>query len=101
MPEDKCGEEPCAWVGLETAQTAAPEDIREFCRVHAAYCKVPRFFKFVDRFPMTVTGKVQKYLMREEMNNKADSGRGEDGVRQGSADRSHWSTCRIAVAQAS
>jgi fatty-acyl-CoA synthase len=67
VPDAKYGEELCAWVRLKPDQTATPEDIREFCKGQIAHYKIPRYVKFVDAFPMTVTGKIQKYLMREQM----------------------------------
>ena len=51
--------------GRATARAA--EDIREFCQGQIAHYKIPRYVKFVDSFPMTVTGKIQKFLMREQM----------------------------------
>ena len=53
--------------GLERVKTATEEDVRTFCRDKIAHFKIPRFVKFVDAFPMTVTGKVQKFIMREKM----------------------------------
>jgi acyl-CoA synthetase (AMP-forming)/AMP-acid ligase II len=67
VPDVKYGEELCAWVRLKSGQAATPEEIREFCKGQIAHYKIPRYVKFVDGFPMTVTGKIQKYLMREEM----------------------------------
>jgi fatty-acyl-CoA synthase len=67
VPDAKYGEELCAWIRLKPGQSAAPEDIRGFCQGQIAHYKIPRYVKFVDAFPMTVTGKVQKYLMREQM----------------------------------
>jgi fatty-acyl-CoA synthase len=67
VPDAKYGEELCAWVRLKPDQTATPEEIREFCKGQIAHYKIPRYVKFVDAFPMTVTGKIQKYLMREQM----------------------------------
>jgi fatty-acyl-CoA synthase len=67
VPDIKYGEELCAWVRLKSGQAATPEEIREFCKGQIAHYKIPRYVKFVDGFPMTVTGKIQKYLMREEM----------------------------------
>jgi fatty-acyl-CoA synthase len=54
-----------AWVLLKTGQEATEEEIRDFCRGRIAHYKVPRYVKFVSEFPMTVTGKIQKYVMRE------------------------------------
>ena len=47
--------------------TATEEEIREFCRGQIAHYKVPRYVRFVDSFPLTISGKVQKYLIREHM----------------------------------
>lgn len=65
VPDAKYGEELCAWVRVREGETAAEEDIREFCRGKLAHFKIPRYVRFVDEFPMTVTGKVQKFKMRE------------------------------------
>ena len=67
VPDEKYGEEVCAWIKLHSGETATAEEIREFCRGHIAHFKIPRYVKFVDSFPMTVTGKVQKFAMREQM----------------------------------
>ena len=65
VPDEKYGEELCAWVVLKPDARATDEEIREYCRGKIAHYKVPRYVKFVAEFPMTVTGKVQKYKMRE------------------------------------
>ena len=67
LPDLKYGEELCAWVKLKPGTAATAEEIQSFCRGQIAHYKIPRYIKFVDAFPMTVTGKVQKFLMREEM----------------------------------
>ena len=67
VPDTKYGEELCAWVKLKPGMTATPAEIQEFCKGQIAHYKVPRYIKFVDAVPMTVTGKVQKFLMREQM----------------------------------
>lgn len=69
VPDQKYGEELCAWVKLKPGAdgSIAEEDIRNFCVGQIAHFKIPRYIKLVDAFPMTVTGKVQKYLMREQM----------------------------------
>jgi len=67
VPDPKYGEELCAWVKLKSGTTATPEEIQDFCRGQIAHYKIPRYIKFVDSFPMTVTGKVQKFMMREQM----------------------------------
>jgi len=67
VPDPKFGEEICAWIKLKQGEQANEEEIREFCREKIAHFKIPRYIKFVSDFPMTVTGKVQKYKMRERM----------------------------------
>ena len=65
VPDEKYGEELCAWV-LPRAGADLDEDaVRDFCRAHLAHFKVPRYVLFVDQFPMTITGKVQKFRMRD------------------------------------
>ena len=65
VPSRKYGEEVMAWVKVKPGETATEEELREFCRKNIAYFKVPTYFKFTDEFPMTVTGKIQKFKMRE------------------------------------
>jgi fatty-acyl-CoA synthase len=67
VPDRKYGEELCAWVKLKAGEEASAEEIQRFCEGQIAHYKIPRYVKFVDGFPMTVTGKIQKYLMREQM----------------------------------
>ncbi|XP_062513849.1 medium-chain acyl-CoA ligase ACSF2, mitochondrial-like isoform X2 [Corticium candelabrum] len=67
VPDDRLGEELCACIILKSNEEATIEDIREFCRDEIAYMKVPRYVVFVDSFPMTVTGKIQKFRLREQM----------------------------------
>ncbi len=66
VPDEKFGEEIVAWVRLREGQAATADEIRDHCRGKIAHYKIPRYVKFVDGFPMTVTGKVQKFLMRQE-----------------------------------
>jgi fatty-acyl-CoA synthase len=66
VPDQKYGEELCAWVKLKVDAEATAEEIQSFCKGKIAHYKIPRYIKFVDAFPMTVTGKVQKFIMREE-----------------------------------
>jgi len=70
VPSDKYGEEICAWI-IPVKQDADPAElesgIREYCKDMIAHYKVPRYIKVVDEFPMTVTGKIQKFIMRDEM----------------------------------
>jgi fatty-acyl-CoA synthase len=65
VPDERYGEEICAWVKLRPGEHAGEEEIKAFCRGQIAHYKVPRYVKFVDEFPMTVTGKIQKFIMRE------------------------------------
>jgi fatty-acyl-CoA synthase len=67
VPDPRYGEELCAAIILREGESASEEEIREFCRGQIAHYKVPRYVRFVTSFPTTVTGKVQKYLMREEV----------------------------------
>ena len=67
VPDDKYGEELCAWIQLRPGATADEAEIRDYCRERIAHYKVPRYVRFVDAFPMTVTGKIQKFVMRQAM----------------------------------
>jgi fatty-acyl-CoA synthase len=66
VPDAKYGEEIMAWVRLREGESASIEELREFCRDQIAHYKIPRYIKFVEAFPTTVTGKVQKFVMREQ-----------------------------------
>jgi fatty-acyl-CoA synthase len=65
IPSRKYGEEVMAWVKLKPGETTTAEELQEFCKTRIAYFKVPTYFKFTETFPMTVTGKIQKFKMRE------------------------------------
>jgi fatty-acyl-CoA synthase len=67
VPDVKYGEELCACIILRAGMQSSAEEIREFCRGQIAHYKVPRYVRFVDSFPMTVTGKVQKFVLRQQM----------------------------------
>ena len=67
VPDHKYGEEICACVRLRNGARPSEEDIREFCRGKIAHYKVPRYIRFLESFPQTVTGKTQKYLLREQL----------------------------------
>ncbi|HXO91621.1 MAG TPA: AMP-binding protein [Stellaceae bacterium] len=67
VPDPRYGEELCAWICLRDGEKASAEDIRAFCQGQIAHYKIPCYVKFVDGFPTTVTGKIQKFLMREQM----------------------------------
>jgi len=66
VPDVKYGEEICAWIKLRDGQQATAEEIRDFCKGQIAHYKIPRYVRFVDDFPMTITGKIQKFVMREQ-----------------------------------
>ncbi len=70
VPDPKYGEELCAWVKLKHSARATEEQLREFCRGKLAHYKIPRYVRFVDSFPQTVTGKIQKFKIREQMRNE-------------------------------
>jgi len=65
VPDEKYGEELCAWVRLRPGSTITAEQVREFCAGKIAHYKIPRYVRVTEEFPMTVTGKVQKFRMRE------------------------------------
>ncbi len=67
VPDPKYGEELCAWIKLADGEAADDEEIREFCQGQIDHHKIPRYIQFVDAFPMTVTGKVQKFVMRDQV----------------------------------
>ena len=67
VPDSKYGEEVCAWIRLREGETATEEEIRDYCRGQIATYKIPRYIRFTTEFPMTVTGKIQKFRLREQM----------------------------------
>jgi fatty-acyl-CoA synthase len=67
VPDAKYGEEVCAWIVLRAGENLTAEEVQEFCRGQIAHYKIPKYIRFVDELPMTVTGKVQKFVMRERM----------------------------------
>ena len=67
VPDKKFGEELAAWICLKEGAPLGEDDIRDFCRDQIAHYKVPRYIRFVSEFPMTVTGKIQKFEMRNAM----------------------------------
>jgi fatty-acyl-CoA synthase len=67
VPDEKYGEELCAWVKPRAGATLTEDEVRDFCRGQIAHYKIPRYVRFVEEFPMTVTGKMQKFIMRERM----------------------------------
>ncbi len=65
LPDEKFGEIVAAWIKLKPGETAIEDDIREFCKGKIAHFKIPHYIRFVDAFPMTVTGKIQKFVIRQ------------------------------------
>ena len=78
VPDHKYGEEVCAWIRLNEGVTATAEEFREFCRGQIATYKIPRYIRFTTEFPMTLTGKVQKFKMREVSVAELSVARGPD-----------------------
>ena len=66
VPDEKYGEAVVAWIKLNAGATADADEIRAYCKEQIAYYKVPKYIRIVDEFPMTVTGKIQKFIMREK-----------------------------------
>jgi fatty-acyl-CoA synthase len=67
IPDTRLGEVVCAWIRTRPGAGCSAEEIRAFCRDQIAHYKVPLHIRFVDEFPMTVTGKIQKFVMRQRM----------------------------------
>ncbi|KIQ21749.1 AMP-binding protein [Variovorax paradoxus] len=67
LPDKKYGEELCAWIIVKPGQAATDTEIRDFCKGQIAHYKVPKYIQFVTEFPMTVTGKIQKFKIRDAM----------------------------------
>jgi fatty-acyl-CoA synthase len=67
VPDLHLGEELCAWIQLREALNVNEADIRAFCIGKIAHFKIPKYIRFVDEFPMTIAGKIQKFVMREKM----------------------------------
>ena len=72
IPDTKYGEELCAWIILKAGEHADADEIRDSCKGQIAHFKIPKHVQFVEQFPMTVTGKVQKYSMRDSMTDTLD-----------------------------
>ncbi|HET9641850.1 MAG TPA: AMP-binding protein, partial [Burkholderiaceae bacterium] len=67
VPDPKYGEEVCAWIVLKPGEQANEDEIRDFCRDQIAHYKIPRYIRFVSEMPTTITGKAQKFVMRQRM----------------------------------
>ena len=74
VPDEKYGEEVCAWIKLRDGEECSPEEVVAFCKDQIAHYKVPRYIRFVDAFPMTVTGKIQKFVMSDSMKEELNLG---------------------------
>ena len=72
VPDEKYGEQVCAWIVLKPGEQSTEDEIRDFCRDQIAHYKVPHYIRFRDELPMTVTGKPQKFIMRDEMMSELD-----------------------------
>ena len=67
VPDPKMGEEVCAWVQLQPGEEMTEQELKDYCKDQITHFKIPRYVRFVDDYPMTVTGKIQKFVMREKM----------------------------------
>ncbi|MNL65377.1 Long-chain-fatty-acid--CoA ligase FadD13 [compost metagenome] len=65
VPSEKFGEEVMAWVKIRSGFTVTEEELNEYCKGRIAHYKIPKYWKFVDEFPMTISGKIRKVEMRE------------------------------------
>src|SRR6185437_958261 len=65
LPDAKLGESVAAWIRLKTGEAITEDELRAFCRGRIAHFKIPQYIRFVDAFPMTVTGKIQKFVIRQ------------------------------------
>ncbi len=74
VPDKKYGEQICAWIIPTIGKKLSLDDVRSYCDGQIAHYKIPKYVKTVSEFPMTVTGKPQKYLMRESMTEELDLG---------------------------
>jgi fatty-acyl-CoA synthase len=70
VADDRYGEELCAWIRIRAGETLTADEVRAFCQGQIAHNKIPRYVEFVEEFPMTVTGKIQKFLMREAVESR-------------------------------
>ena len=67
VPDRRLGEAVAAWIQLHSGDKSDEAEIRDFCKDRIAHFKIPQYIRFVDEFPMTITGKIQKFRMREVM----------------------------------
>jgi len=73
LPDEFYGEEVVAWIELHAGESCSEEEIREFCKGNIAHFKIPKYIRFVESFPMTVTGKLQKFKMCEQMQQELEA----------------------------
>jgi len=66
VPDERFGEAVAAWIKVREGEILDTEEVREYCSDQIAYYKVPKHIMIVDEFPMTVTGKIQKFIMRDK-----------------------------------
>jgi len=74
VPDDRLGEQVAAWIQLRSGESASEDEIRQFCKDEIAHFKIPKYIRFVDELPMTITGKPQKFKMREAMQQQLGDG---------------------------
>ncbi|XP_048589320.1 medium-chain acyl-CoA ligase ACSF2, mitochondrial-like [Nematostella vectensis] len=67
IPDERLGEEVCACIRLHPGESSSPEEIKEFCKGQIAHFKIPKYIKFTEEYPLTISGKVRKFVMREQM----------------------------------
>ena len=67
VSDDRMGEELCVWIKLNDGQTLQEDDVRQFCKGKISHFKIPKYISFVTEFPTTVTGKIQKFVMKDTM----------------------------------
>jgi len=70
LPDPKYGEELCAWIKLRSGESMTEQEVKDYCCGRIAHYKIPQYVCFVSEFPMTVTGKIQKYVIRQQMMEK-------------------------------
>ena len=70
VPDKKYGEEVCVWIKKNAGETLSEDEIKSYCDGQIAHYKKPRYVEIVEEFPMTVTGKIQKFVMRDMMQKK-------------------------------
>ncbi len=75
VPDNRLGEQVAAWIQLHVRENMTAEEVRDFCKDNIAHFKIPEHIRFVDEFPLTVTGKLQKFKMREAMVERLQHGR--------------------------